>query len=607
MKITSKKVRMHCPGRGRLAVYIVAGAMVSVLTSNGAFACEVTTVHLHAEGEDAVCCCDAPTFRVEWWAREGGDGGDNDFEIELYMETASGWILCLSKRVADDDVNDDPQVEIIGCGTCCHTTVPECCACYGMTFKVRVRRVGVGDWVWSNTVEFSLYCLDRIDLQCGNIWEDVSGETIYVLRGTRYNFKAVACGGPGLPWPTGHPVWWRDGDLLEDEIGKEITTQDFDDTGTVTLAAACGGDPCPNTVTIVVMQPSLKQFGWSGDHNLYETPTGWDGWADGNSAITDPTYVRSTKDEPACVTKNSSSVSLDKCELDWSNGLSCATKIEVRGSGTEDWGPDDVLISDSNTETGEFSVDISGSMIDQVHRYNGNFFIDWDYRQKSRGGTWFPITVLDEYHTVYVTYGTPSPPVPADLTVKRIDQLCQWAHGQNTLKGVADAIHTNLSLPFGDSPLSDDWDLMCGPCPAVGKSDEHARFFVRCLDLIGVSGSEKYDTYASEDTEVYNDKDSKVVDSNTYWLKFDENGDGTVDNNSVGSVKVPTGSAITAVHYYSVTPKLNASSDCLLWRQIGPDNQDWKQKWIYSPDGSWEAAWPPQPTLPGNEPYDSCP
>jgi len=84
-------------------------------------------------------------------------------------------------------------------------------------------------------------------------------------------------------------------------------------------------------------------------------------------------------------------------------------------------------------------------------------------------------------------------------------------------------------------------------------------------------------------------------------------GDGTVDNNFEGCVRVPTNDAQTTFHYYAVWPRLDASSDCLLWRKIGPDSWDWKQKWIFSPTGYWIDAWPPQSTLPGNESYDSCP
>jgi hypothetical protein len=86
-------------------------------------------------------------------------------------------------------------------------------------------------------------------------------------------------------------------------------------------------------------------------------------------------------------------------------------------------------------------------------------------------------------------------------------------------------------------------------------------------------------------------------------LKFDFTGDGTVDNNFEACVAVST-------HYYAVWPSLDASSPCALWRKIGPDSPDppdADQLWIYTPDGSWSAACPPEPTLPNPEPYDSCP
>ena len=455
--------------------------------------------------------------------------------------------------------------------------------------------------------------MDKIKAYFNGSWHDADeNDTFVLVKGTEYTFKALpypsTASWPTAPGPNPTPSWQLNGNPLNPsgEDTKEIT---FDTTGYHTLVASCGPYDY-NSVTIKVIIPEVYQIGFGGDHTLYKTPDAndpndvWGGWADGDTQITDPVYDSNAsphKNDPICVTKNSSSVSLTNVKLKVTEALSYSTTITVDANGTEEW--NEASVSFSGTTSAEATLGITGNIINQVKKYAGNFQIPWKYKVPSGTNTWY--TINTTAHTVYVTYGTPSPG-GSELTERRIDTLCGWANTKSTRKDVADAIHTNLSLPFG-SGTHDDWGLMWTAGPFDGECDEHAIFMVRCLDLIGVSNSVWYNTCASEDTDVYEDIDSKVVDSNTYWLKFDKDGNGIVDNNFEASVDVPINDAITQFHYYTVTPKLNGSTDCLLWREIGPDNEDWKQKWIYTRDGSFDDAWPPRPTLPGFEGYDNCP
>jgi len=118
---------------------------------------------------------------------------------------------------------------------------------------------------------------------------------------------------------------------------------------------------------------------------------------------------------------------------------------------------------------------------------------------------------------------------------------------------------------------------------------------VKVLKLLGSTGS-SYLTYASTDSSVTS-PESKVQDGKTWWLKFDFDDNGTVDNNFEGSVS-------SAGHYYAVWPSLDASSKCGLLRQIGPDNYGATQRWVRTKYGGfWDET---VEHLPGTEPYPTC-
>jgi hypothetical protein len=448
----------------------------------------------------------------------------------------------------------------------------------------------------------------------GSNWDDVTDQNIVVLKGTKYDFKAIKTPA-GASWPSGPPVWSGAASGTGETINVTFAT-----VGSQTLTAKCCSESTGKQVTIEVKEPTPYQIGFGGDHTLYKAPTGWDGWADGvdpSGEITDPVYDSDTSDNcDVCVTKNSGSVSLTNVKLKVDEALTYTTQIDIDTTGTEDW-DESTGVSFSGTTSTATTLSITGNIIDEVKRYNATFQTTWKYKVPSGTDTWYTIGTVN--HTVYVTYGAPEEGGAAagvNLTVQRIDKLCEWADGESTRQGVADKINDNLSLPFEGAATHDDWGLMCTSCGLKGECDEHAAFMVRCLDLIGVSDSVAYETYASDDTTVTN-KDDKYVSGDKYYLKYDADGDHEVDNNFEGSVKVPINDSLTSFHYYTVTPKVDASTECSLWRALGPDpdtaggpspgSENWKQVWVHTPTGLWLDAWIGETHLAGFEGYDSCP
>ena len=59
----------------------------------------------------------------------------------------------------------------------------------------------------SKLKQVTIVGVDRIEINyAGSEWYDVTGETIVVLKGTKYTFKAFICP-PGANWPENSPVW----------------------------------------------------------------------------------------------------------------------------------------------------------------------------------------------------------------------------------------------------------------------------------------------------------------------------------------------------------------------------------------------------------------
>jgi len=448
----------------------------------------------------------------------------------------------------------------------------------------------------------------------GHTKHDVTGQTITLLKGSGYWFEGQSNVGG---WPDGSPIW---SGACQDS-GSAVVFVDFPTAGTTALNVSCCSEPGPE-VTIYVVEPIVYQVSFYGDHTLYKEPNAsepdaWGGWGDGTVPITDLVYDSDTGEkDPVCVTKNQHDLHMDAV-LKVPSALSYGTYIKVDASGTEEWNESQEVGIYPITSAAA-SLSLTGTIIERVHEYAGDFAINWKYKVPEAYGNGDPYPVESTCHTVYVTYGTPSPS-GNEVTVRRIGTLCGWADWQCTRKAVADQINANLvALPFGhkENKQTDDWDLMwIDPddpewtlTGKQGECDEQARFMVRCLDLIGVDGSLSYNTYASVDTEVYDDQDSKEVGGEVYWLVFDADEDGIADNYFEGSVKVATNDAKTTFHYYTVVgPKIDAPTDCLLWRKLGPDYDNWKQVWVYSETGFWEDVLFTNYHLPGWQSYASCP
>ena len=334
-------------------------------------------------------------------------------------------------------------------------------------------------------------------------WDDVTGETIVVLKGTRYTFKAFP-NPPTASWPSNTPNWSG----AATGTGETIPVT-FGSSGSQSLTAKCGSADTGKTVTINVVAPTVYQVGFGGDHTLYMTPTANGGWADGTAVITDPVYDSEIGDNNSvCVTKNSNSVSLTNVKLKVTQSLSYGTTIRVDAAGTEDWN-ESTDVSFSGTTSGQTSLGITGNIINQVETYAGGFQNQWKYKVPSGTDTWYPVGATS--HTVYVTWGAPS---GSSVTEKRVAFVCNAANGigGTNISVPADAVFSSLSgLSFdlsgpmwGPSPI---WLLhdpnQSSQCPGLADYvDKHFQMLGLGGGTIRYCRAKPDGTYAAESSPV---------------------------------------------------------------------------------------------------------
>jgi hypothetical protein len=336
-------------------------------------------------------------------------------------------------------------------------------------------------------------------------------------------------------------------------------------------------NPSQDSEIVSIVGLTIHEVGFNNGHQLYRTPVNV--WDDGTVAINNPIYdaddaagERAAKNH-ACFTRGSTNTNLQgRCRTPVA--LTEAASFHLRADGTNTWNWGACSIAAGQTESSVVTCNLLGSLYGNVGAYTSESYT-CAWRFICTNGANVERAVNTTGHNVYLTWGTPNP-TGADCTVKRISHLCSVCNSASTAKAVADAIHGALTLTFGSSPTqSDDWPLMYG-APYRGECDEHARFMVRQLQLIGSTGT-AYNTFASTDWAVTT-MQSWSNGAQVWFLKFDF--DGAADANGVHTDNNFEGSVNSAGHYYTVTPKLQATTEVRLLRKVGPDQYGALQWWV---------------------------
>jgi len=316
--------------------------------------------------------------------------------------------------------------------------------------------------------------VDKIEINyTGSEWDDVTRETIVVLKGTKYNFKAVP-NPTDVGWPANSPVWSG----VASGTGETIEAT-FDSSGTKTLTAKCGSGDTGKTVTIDVIVPELNTVTYFSDHTIHN--------------VSEPQYQRDPyRNEPACWTKGATAMA--KVTFWYSQNLTFSTPnvvvcAETTGDSWNiaDWGDSSSSTFGTPWPTDQIACIAEGTINNDV-QYR-DYSAEWKYKCPDGTNEWITTTTQNNCR-LYVVLNTPTQPQSepwkgvldiacdvawgCDTETEAMDEI--WDNFYNSAGGVYD---TNNGAPFyawqslnGNFALSDPSGWLA-TYPSIGTVNCH--------------------------------------------------------------------------------------------------------------------------------------
>jgi len=352
--------------------------------------------------------------------------------------------------------------------------------------------------------------VDKIKINyAGTSWDDVTGETIVVLKGTKYTFEAFPNPSSAI-WPPNTPNWSG----VASGTGETIDVT-FNSTGTYTLTAKCGSVDTGKTVTIDVIVPAIDEVSFvSGSGaTAYDIYDGTDRWRKARTGQTG-------ENDPGCFRKaNNSAV---RVKFWHEKNLTYAIGVKV-------WG--DVDLWDEDTTGGNYPgtssaptvvfstswpaptsghVIVSPSTIqDFVH--DDSVDIRWEYKVPWGTNSWIYAGRSNnlDYYIVWDNHKTGAPKSGAgsftdsDYTKTHIRDAIDWGEGvggtdaEDLADEVCDSVHRSFVYAGPSYNVSNCWgihDTSTGHC---GHLAAEMAYVMRCLgvacfmshaNLVDVSG-----------------------------------------------------------------------------------------------------------------------
>jgi len=290
---------------------------------------------------------------------------------------------------------------------------------------------GCGDG--EDEIEIVVVDVNMIEIKFGpgaSDWDDVTGRTIVLLKGTEYQFRAIS-NPSDASWPSGAPTW------SGIETGTDPTIDvTFGSTGTFELRASCCGVG-EKEVTINVIAPEVDEVDYengnfvlkklesngSGGYNVIDVPTPEykrDPNGTGNPAF---------RSEPACWKFGADAQA--QIKLWHADNLSypapdIVLRAETSGDGFNigDWG--DSTAKTWATDWSTTALCVSEMTIDSSIQLQ-DYTTQWNYKCTSGTNSW--ITIGPNYSSrLYVVVDTPLAP-QAQPWVELLDHACDIADG----------------------------------------------------------------------------------------------------------------------------------------------------------------------------------
>jgi hypothetical protein len=386
---------------------------------------------------------------------------------------------------------------------------------------------------------------------------------------------------------TNYPQWtasagsWKDGDYIGTSVEwiapnselTDITVSVYENDLPYSIPPGDSGTrddsvTLQDTVTgILVFIPFLYEVDYEGgNHAIYD--------------VTTPEYSYATRNEPASWSFEADAEAKARfyrpgATLSQNEG-GIKVRAETSGDGFNigDWG-------DSTTATwtlpSPWMTCVSEMTIDDSVQYQ-DYSAQWKYKCTDGSNDWISTTNQSGCR-LYVVYGSNLD--DADNYIKdNLEWACSNAQGQDTIIGIADAIHSALNanppIDGGGSTQSDDWELLDG-APYKADCDNQARFMNRVLKLLGLNVGSPDLVYASSNSGTGNclDLESKTESGIKKWLIMDFDSGTGYNWNAYEGVLVVTDEA-SEDYYYAVWPSKKADDDYdMLKNKLGP-----QQYWV---------------------------
>jgi hypothetical protein len=321
----------------------------------------------------------------------------------------------------------------------------------------------------TENVHIHVVKVDKIKVYNDGEWHDKTDQTIYLLNGSKYTFKAYPY--PSGPWPPPDPVTWTySGTDPNTTDGDEIEIT-FTSTGTKTLKATCGPVDTGKTVTIVVVEPEPDQLSfvdWFGneEHDI--------------DGVTDPVWKRvSSPDDPASYTKDNY-ISL-KAKFWASQNLTFQTAVWVDAETVA--GEHFILDNTVTFQSWPSETTEHGSNFKLANKiYEKGFTIKWKYKVPSGyvDWIWMPNTGS---HTIYAVYEAPKCD-SGEYTEAHIDHSVTWGDTGVlvTENDIPKKIQENCWINFATGHLPNPWDLET----TQGDCQTHAELMAEALKVLGI-------------------------------------------------------------------------------------------------------------------------
>ncbi len=339
-----------------------------------------------------------------------------------------------------------------------------------------------------DTVDATVVDVDHIEVFAEGSWHEK--DSIVILRGTKYTFKAVLP--PGATWPSGKPVWSG-----ASGTGETIEVTFPTSGACIPLTATCGsGNSVSIDLDVIVPEIDVLLSVSSGSTaTSYSMSDGYGIWRKNRSG-------QAGMHDPFCF-KKGGKTALKMMAYHPSKVLTFKTPVSIKGD-VSSW--DHYITGDDYTGEISFAKDswevlseaiLSAGNTSNFVDYDNDTDIAWYYKVTWGTDTWRPLGDSDglKYRIVWDARKEGKPHIRAEAfgyehyTKEHIKDACEWGwdDGATTANKLADkvcnSVHRSGVYDTVDYTVSNCWGIhstSTGHCATLATE---LVYVMRCLGV----------------------------------------------------------------------------------------------------------------------------